>query len=143
MAVKIGAVPTSAQHRSRAPGISAGITTRDSEHEPCQEVLPADLVNGCLGSWQVPVDKVQAGACGGWRERELYSGAARREFGAARHAPAHHYAVRRIDLQVTAADRDTVDVDLERAARHRFECRVLAHPADHRGRVGKVPENLL
>ena len=41
------------------------------------------------------------------------------------------------------ADRDAVDVDLERAAGHRPKRGVPAHPADHGGRVGQVPEDLL
>src|SRR2546429_2448057 len=48
----------------------------------------------------------------------------------------------RVDLQVLAADGHAVDVDLEGAAGNRLEGGVLAHPADHGGRVGEVPEDL-
>jgi hypothetical protein len=41
------------------------------------------------------------------------------------------------------ADGNPVDIDLEGAADGGFEGGVLAHPADHRDRVGQVPENLL
>jgi hypothetical protein len=41
------------------------------------------------------------------------------------------------------ADGDVVDVDLEGAAGDRPQRGVLAHPADHGGRVGQVPEDLL
>jgi len=42
-----------------------------------------------------------------------------------------------------AADGEAVDVDLEGAAGNRLEGGVLAHPADQRDRIGKVPEDLL
>ena len=48
-----------------------------------------------------------------------------------------------VDLEVAPANGDTVDVDLECAARGRLQGGVLAHPADHGGRVGQVPEHLL
>jgi hypothetical protein len=59
------------------------------------------------------------------------------------HAPADQHAAGRVDLEVVPADRDAVDVDLEGAAGHRPQGGVLAHPADHGGRVGQVPVDLL
>src|SRR5216683_2998474 len=86
---------------------------------------------------------MQVGAAGGGGKGELHLGAARWQISAAGHAPADHDPARRLDLQVSPANGNAVDVDLEDSAGGWVKGGVLAHPADHGGRVGQVPEDLL
>jgi hypothetical protein len=46
--------------------------------------------------------------------------------------------VRRVEFEVATADRNTVDIDAEYAARHCIENCGVAHPGDDRVRAGEV-----
>src|SRR6266568_5484635 len=127
----------------RVPWVRAGFGACSGDREPVQEVLPAGGVHGGLAGGEVAVDQAQVGAAAGGCEGELDPGGARWQVGAAGHAPADHDPVGWVDLQVAPADGDAVDVDLEDAAGGWDKGGVLAHPADHGGRVGQVPEDLL
>jgi hypothetical protein len=125
------------------PGVRAWVVPGGGAGEPGEEVPPARGVDFLLPQGKAAVDQSQAGARRSRGEDELDFGRAGRHGRIAGHAPADQHATGRVDLQVLAPDRHAVDVDLEGPAGDRLEGGVLAHPADHRGRVGQVPEDLL
>src|SRR6185437_16528198 len=125
------------------PWVRTRICSRYGGGQAGQEVVPAGGVHAQLAVRKIPVNEPQTGAASGRRKRELDRGRTRRHVGAASDTPADHDPVRRLDLQVLPPDRDTVDVDGECTTRLRLESGVLAHPADHGGRIGQVPEHLL
>src|SRR5215467_14039863 len=128
---------------STAPRIWARVGSARRPQQPVKEMLPARRMDSCLLRREAAVNDAEASTQRSIGECELDLGSAGRQIGVAGNAPAHQNPAGWVNLQVAAADRHAVDIDLEGAARYWLELGVLAHPADHGGWISQVPEHLL
>src|SRR5262249_8684874 len=106
--------------------------------EAAEVVCPAADVPGPLLGRQVTVLKLDPGTAAFGGEPDLDRAGPGRQPARAGVAPADQQAARRVEAQEAAADRRTLDVYREPAARLGLEQGVLAHPGDDRRRPGEV-----
>src|SRR6516165_508672 len=106
--------------------------------EAAEVVCPAAGVSGPLLDRQVAVLKLDPGTAAFGGEPDLHRAGPGRQPVRAGVAPADQQAVRRVEAQEAAADRRTLDVYREPAARLGLEQGVLAHPGDDRRGPGEI-----
>ena len=125
----------SSRRTARAPRIGARIAAGGRDREALEEVRPAAREAGGLVGREVAVHDLHLRAAAGRAEAHLDRARARGQALGPAWPQLIEQAVGRLDLEVAAADRDAVDVDVEGAARPRLQEGVVAHPAHHRLRA--------
>src|SRR5438270_2998388 len=129
--------------RHRYPGIRSRIPAARRRLQTREVVVPAGRMPAGARLRQPGVAEIQPRAGRGGGEGELHPRRAGREVLGPGHPPGDDDSVRRVQLQVLAADEVAVYVDGELTSRDRLEVGVLAHPGHHPLSPGEVLEHQL